>query len=191
MYLELSIAKFEDIEGTLALHYKYQVDSIANEDRDDGFVTTPFTEQELTELVSQEKGLFIAKKGGVVVAYAMAASWNYWSKWPMFSHMLKELDKLYYLDLTLDTNNSYQYGPICLDKSVRGSGLLERLFDYSREEMSEKYPVMVTFINKNNPRSIRAHTKKLNMEVIHEFEFNDNQYYELVYDTSKRLLRTE
>ena len=62
------------------------------------------------------------------------------------------------------------------------------LFDYAREEMNAKYPILVTFINKNNPRSFQAHTRKLGLEVINEFEFNNNQYYELVYDTSLSLL---
>ena len=51
--------------------------------------------------------------------------------------------------------------------------------------MAEQYPYLVTFINKINTRSFSAHTKKLGLHVIQEFEFNGNQYYELVYDTSK------
>jgi hypothetical protein len=54
--------------------------------------------------------------------------------------------------------------------------------------MKAKYPILVTFINKNNPRSVQAHTRKLGLEVINEFEFNNKQYYELVYDTSFSLL---
>jgi len=37
------IADINDIEATLKLHAKYQVDSIKEEDKKDGFVTTPFT----------------------------------------------------------------------------------------------------------------------------------------------------
>ncbi|SFV57662.1 Acetyltransferase, GNAT family [hydrothermal vent metagenome] len=53
--------------------------------------------------------------------------------------------------------------------------------------MSKRYPILVTFVNKINPRSYAAHTKKLGLTVIQEFEFNDNHYYELVYDTSKKV----
>ena len=42
---------------------------------------------------------------------------------------------------------------------------------------------VITFINKNNPRSFEAHTRKLNMEIINEFQFNDNEYYELALET--------
>ena len=91
----------------------------------------------------------------------------------------------------MSVKNSYQYGPVCIDKKFRGSGLLEKLFDFAREEMSKKYPILVTFVNKTNPRSYVAHTKKLGLTVIKEFEFNNNSYHELVYDTSKPILERE
>lgn len=185
--MNLEIAKISDIEEVLELHYRYQVNSINEDDKKDGFITTAFTKEELTQLIEKENGLFIVKKDEKIVAYCMCASWHFWMQWPMFVHMEKDLKNLKFLGQTLDVNNSYQYGPVCVDKSVRGSGVLEKLFDFAREEMNKKYPILVTFINKINPRSYEAHTRKLGLEVIQEFEFNNNNYYELVYDTSKKL----
>ena len=186
--MKYRVATLHDIEKVLELHFKYQVDSIKEEDKKDGFVTTPFTQEELTELITKEAGLFIALDGEELVAYVMAASWQFWSRWPMFAHMIKELHNLTYLSQTLSVKNSYQYGPICIDKSVRGSGVLEEIFDFAREKMSKRYPILVTFVNKINPRSFEAHKRKLGLEVIQEFEFNNNYYYEMVYDTSKRVI---
>lgn len=185
--MQYKIAELSDIENILALHYKYQVDSIPEEDKKDGFVTTAFTKEQLTDLINNEKGLFIGIKDGQVLAYVMAASWQFWSIWPMFAHMIKDLPNLQYLGQTLSVDNSYQYGPICIDKSVRGTGVLEEIFDFARQAMSNRYPILVTFINKINPRSYHAHTSKLGLEVIQEFEFNNNSYYELVYDTARKL----
>lgn len=187
--LELKVAEMSDIEDVLRLHFRYQIDSIKEEDKKDGFVTTPFTHEQLQALIQNEQGLFIAKKDDEVVAYVMAASWHFWSAWPMFAYMIEHLEELEYLGKTLHVENSYQYGPICIDKSVRGSGVLEQIFEFAREQMAKRYPILVTFINKINPRSFNAHTKKLGLEVIQEFNYNDNEYYELVYDTSKKLLR--
>jgi len=186
--MEYKVAKVEDIEGVLELHFKYQVDSIKEEDKKDGFVTTAFTAFELEELITEEQGLFIALKDDTVVAYVMAASWEFWSRWAMFAYMIKDLPNLSYLGMRLSVENSYQYGPICIDKSLRGRGVLEAIFDFSRDEMSKRYPILVTFVNKINPRSYQAHKRKLGLEVIQEFEFNNNYYYEMVYDTSKKLL---
>ncbi len=183
--MQFKIAELDDIDKVLELHFKYQIDSIQEEDKKDGFVTTPFTKEQLTELIEQEQGLFIALKEDEVVAYVMAASWQFWSRWPMFAFMIEHLGALEYLGQKLSVENSYQYGPICIDKSVRGSGVLEQIFDFAREAMAKRYPILVTFINKINPRSYEAHTRKLGLEVIQEFSYNNNNYYELVYDTSK------
>jgi hypothetical protein len=183
--MQFKIAESSDIEATLKLHGKYQVDTIAEEDKKDGFVTTAFTKEELTQLIEQEQGLFIAKEGDEVLAYVMAASWEFWSKWPMFQHMIKELPKLEYLGQTLSVDNSYQYGPICIDKRVRGTEVLKEIFNFSLEHMAKRYPILVTFVNQINPRSYQAHKRKLGLDVIQEFEFNGNRYWEMGCDTSK------
>lgn len=188
--IHYKIAELSDIQNTLKLHAKYQVDTIKPEDKKDGFVTTAFTKEELTELITKEQGLFIAYRDDEVLAYVMAASWNFWSKWPMFAFMIKDLPNLNYLGQTLSVSNSYQYGPVCIDKRVRGTGVLEEIFDFSRVHMHKRFPILVTFVNKINPRSFNAHTKKLKLHVIQEFEFNGNTYDEMVYDTSKPVTKT-
>jgi len=185
--MELKIASLEDIDATLRLHAKYQIDTINEEDKKDGFVTTAFTKEELTQLIREEEGLFILKKGTEVLAYVMAASWGFWSQWKMFEFMIENLEKLEYLGQKLSIENSYQYGPICIDKSLRGLGILEKMFNFSREIMSHKYPILVTFVNKKNPRSFEAHHRKLGLEIIKEFSYNGNEYYQMVYDTSNAL----
>ena len=187
--MTFKIAELSDIDKILELHYKYQVNSILEVDKKDGFVTTPFTKEQLTDLITKEKGIFIGVKNNQVLAYVMAASWQFWSIWPMFEHMIKDLHNLEYLGQKLSVENSYQYGPVCVDKSVRGTGVLENIFDFSRDHMSKRYPILVTFINKINPRSYEAHVRKLGLTVLQEFEFNNNNYYELVYDTSKKFNR--
>jgi hypothetical protein len=185
--MEIKIAQLRDVEDILKLHYKYQLDSIKQEDKKDGFVTTAFTKDQLSDIINQEQGIFIARNKNEVFGYVMSASWQYWSQWPMFKFMISELKNLTYLDKTITIDNSYQYGPVCIDKSKRGSGLLEELFDFSLESMSKRYEILVTFVNKTNPRSYEAHKRKLNLDVIQEFTWNNNFYHEFAFDTSKRV----
>ena len=186
--MEYKIAKIEDIEKVLELHFKYQIDSIKEEDKKDGFITTAFTKEQMEDLIQIEQGLFIAVEDEQIVAYIMSASWKFWSRWPMFVHMIEDLPNLEYLGQKLSVENSYQYGPVCVDKEYRGKQVLEKLFDFARVNMAKRFPILVTFINKINQRSYIAHTKKIGLEVIKEFSYNNNNYYELVYDTSKKLL---
>ncbi len=54
-----------------------------------------------------------------------------------------------------------------------------------RITLSSGYPVGITFINKVNERSYKAHSRKLGMIVIDEFEFSGQEYYGLAFDTAK------
>lgn len=40
----------------------------------------------------------------------------------------------------------------------------------------QKYPILITFINHINHKSYAAHTKKLGLDVIKSFDFNNNTY---------------
>lgn len=183
--MNYEVATLKDIDEVLELHARYQVDTINEDDKKDGFITTNFTKEQLTSLIEDEKGLFLAKKDGKIVAYVMAASWQFWSIWPMFKYMIDDLGSVEYKGIRLDTKNSYQYGPVCVDKSVRGSGVFEDIFFFSLNQMKQRFDVLVTFINKINPRSFQAHTKKVGLDVVKEFSFNNNNYYELCCLTSK------
>ena len=185
--MQLKIATLDDIDGILKLHNMYQIDHIKEEDKKDGFVTTAFSVEELQDIITQEQGIFVAIIDGEIVAYVMSASWQFWSKWPMFAFMIKDLPNLEYLGKKLTVDNSYQYGPVCVNKKVRGTGVLEKLFDFALESMSKRYEILVTFVNKINQRSYEAHKRKLGLDVIQEFEYNNNKYYEMVFDTSKRV----
>lgn len=134
--MEFKLANTDEIEHVLQLHGKYQINTISEEDRKDGFVTTSFTKEQLTALIKVENGLFIAKEGNRVVAYAMAASWQFWSNWPIFRHMIDHLDHFDFNGKKLSVEDSYQYGPVCIDKEYRGTGLIEQLFDFSKGKMS-------------------------------------------------------
>ena len=185
--MDLKIATLNDIEKVLELHAKYQINTINAEDKKDGFITTAFTKDQMVDLITLEQGLFIAVENERVIAYVMSASWDFWSRWPMFVYMIEDLENLEYLGQKLTTKNSYQYGPVCVDKEYRGKKVLEKLFDFARINMAKRFPILVTFINKINPRSFEMHKRKIGLEVIKEFSYNNNNYYELVYDTSKKL----
>ncbi len=181
--IEIRVAAMGDLDAIKKLHSRYQLQTIEEQDKADGFVTTAFTDQQWQHVISTEKGMCIAVDGEQVVGYAIGASWQFFSAWPLFAHMITNLPKKSYNDQALSDSNSYQYGPICVAGEYRSSGLFERLFEYSKQMMSTRYPFMVTFINKRNPRSFAAHDKKTSLNVISEFEFNGQSFYELASAT--------
>jgi len=186
--IEYLLATEENIDGILQLQEKNLVTNLKDDEKKDGFVTTPFTIDQIRDLI-QLQGVFIALDDNKVISYVMCASWQYWIQWPMFEYMASFLNTLEYKGKKLTFENSYQYGPICVDKEYRSSGVFENIFEFARKEMGKKYPILVTFINKINKRSYAAHVRKLGLEVITEFEYNNNNFYELVYDTSKPVVQ--
>ena len=179
-------ANMDDFNGVLSLLKANHVSYMNENDKADGFVTTNFTDEQLEALITKEQGVTIAKENGKVLAFAMAAPWRFWAQWPFFAYMIEKLPEFSFNGESLTTKNSYQYGPVCIDKAVRGTGVFEQVFHASLESMKDRYPVMVTFINQINHRSYAAHVRKVPMTMAGTFQFNRNDYYFMVCPTDMR-----
>jgi hypothetical protein len=81
--------------------------------------------------------------------------------------------------LTSQQRILFNTGPICT-KEYRGKGLINSFFEFMRIHMV-KHPLSLTFINKINIPSTKAHNK-LKWTIIADFQFNNNNYYILAYD---------
>jgi hypothetical protein len=184
----LSVATKKDIDGVLALQSKYLISNLSDEEKKEGFVTTPFLVEQIEQII-QEDGLFVATHNQQIIAYVYAGSWDYFSQWAIFPFMTKRFEELSFLNTAITTTNSFQYGPICIDKPYRGTGLINDIFELMRLTLKVKYPISITFINKINDRSIKAHVNKLGWVVVDEFEFNGNNFLMLAYDMEKSVAK--
>jgi hypothetical protein len=176
------VASESDINGILELQSQNLYTNLSEAERAEGFVTTPFTVEQIKALLSQS-GVFIAEKQGVLVGYAFAGSWDFFCQWSIFPHMISRFPQLSFQGTQITVGNSFQYGPACIDRILRGSGVFPQLFEVMRSSFSTRFPIGVTFINKANPRSVAAHTRKFNLEIVDEFEFNGQSYYGLAFGT--------
>lgn len=182
--MQIKSACLEDIPGILTLLQENHVSNLSEAEKKSGFVTTNMTDQQLAALIQKESGVTIAQeRDGKILAFAMAGSWDYWSEWPFFAYMIEKLPEFSLDGQQLTTKNSYQYGPICIATSVRGSGLFAKVFFGSLASMKNRYPFMATFINRVNPRSYAAHTHKAGMTEVGTFDFNQNHYYLMACQT--------
>ncbi|PSB41834.1 GNAT family acetyltransferase [Chamaesiphon polymorphus] len=177
------IAKESDFEGILDLQSRNLYNKLSAAELKDGFVMTPFTPDLLKQLLLQS-GVFVAEDTGTIVGYLLAGDWEFFSQWGIFEVMIARLPKLRVEGKEVTVDRSFQYGPICIDRSIRGSGSFPQLFDVMRSSFAPKFPIGVTFINKLNSRSFAAHTRKLDLEVVDEFEFNGNYFYTLAFLTA-------
>jgi hypothetical protein len=180
----IRVATESDIDGILYLQSQNLFANLSIEERANGFVTTPFTPEKIQSLITQT-GAFVAEKEGNIVGYALAGTWEFFSVWDIFPFMVSRFPTLNFQGMEISTNNSFQYGPVCIDRELRGSGVFPKLFESMRNSFAPRFPIGVTFINKLNPRSLKAHTHKLNLEIIDEFEFKGNHFYGLAFLTKR------
>ena len=185
--MDSRIATTQDIHQVMALQKQNLFANLSETEREDGYVTTSFTYAQIREIIGL-KGLFVTEIEGKIIAYVFAGSWKYFSQWKMFKVMVTTFPKLIFDGKRINTQNTFQYGPICIDQKHRGNGILESIFEKMRLEMLKKYPISITFINKENKRSLFAHTQKLNWDIIDEFEFNNNTYLTLGFDMKNSVL---
>jgi putative acetyltransferase len=177
-------AKLTDIPDVIALQSLYLFANLSEQERAQGFVTTPFTTEQIERVIQEEAGLYIAVQGEKVVGYAFGARWGFWSEWPIFNYMVDRFSQFTFDNHVFTTHNSYQYGPICVDISMRGKGVAEALFGAIKTAMSKRYTLGLTFINQVNAISIAFHTRKLGLVIVDEFEFNDKQYFGLAWHSN-------
>ncbi len=180
------LAQATDIEGIQALQALNLYTNLTQAQRSaQGFVTTPFTPDHIQTLID-ENGAFVVEKAGAIVGYAFAGSWAFFSQWPIFPHMVSLFTKQEFQNILLTELNTFQYGPVCIDQALRGTDAFPALFAFVRQEMRSRYPIGITFINQANSRSVAAHHRKLKLEIINEFEFNQNSFYTLAFPTTDR-----
>ena len=81
------------------------------------------------------------------------------------------------------TADAYVYGPICIDESAGGQGVLERLFAYVVGRLPGREAIL--FIKANNTRSLQAHTR-LGMRQVANFELGGEVFIVLSSENAGR-----
>ena len=179
----------EDIAGVLLLQSRNLSANLTAQEKEQGFVTTPFTEEQIRQIITEEEGLFVAESSDQIVGYILAGSWDYFSQWGIFNYMVDRFPQLRFKDQQVTKESTFQYGPVCLDSNHRGQGLFNQLFEEMRLAFVKRYPVSITFVNQVNAISTAAHTRKIGWHIIDEFEFNNNQYFGLAIDMNLSVIR--
>ena len=168
-----------DFEGILRLQHQNLLTTLKGEDPSQGFLSIEFTREQLHR-INSELGIFVAVQDKSVIGYLMAETAEFAVGSPLIAHMLKRLKNIVIDDIDLSCC-FFVYGPVCIDRGYRGRGILEGLFGIMKEALSADYDFGVAFVSHQNHRSLKAHTAKLGVRVIDEFEFGGERYYTLAF----------
>jgi ribosomal protein S18 acetylase RimI-like enzyme len=134
-------------------------DKVSQEEKQlQGFVSWSYSFY-LLEKMNDQHPHVIVKDGKKVVGYALVALKNARHFHPDLETMIHHLDKVSLNGKKLGDYNYYVMGQICIDKSYRGKGIFQMLYQKHKELFAKKFDFVVTEISTSNARSLRAHEK--------------------------------
>ena len=165
----------DDLSAILGLLEANLADNLSVEERKSGFLSAKFTRAQVAEMAN-DLGIIVADDGRGIVGFVCASPLEFNRQFPLLAAMLQHFDRLHYGGKPLSACPAFMYGPVCVDRSQRGKGLLRGLYERLLIEVTGKYDVGVAFVARGNPHSLRAHVDGLGMADVGEFEFGGRAY---------------
>lgn len=147
--------------------------------RAQGFVTLRHDPALLREMSGPFSHVIAAAADGEVVGYALVMLQQFRDRIPELDAMFDRLDRLSYRGRPVSLLRFYIMGQICIGAEHRGRGLVERLYAGHRAHMSPHFDLMITDIDRQNSRSLRAH-ERAGFEAIDEYRGDDGEQWVVV-----------
>jgi predicted GNAT superfamily acetyltransferase len=159
--VDIDRATEADLDGIMELQ-------AANQPERGGMLSASLSRSHVAEMMLGMP-LIVARRSGRVVAFLMNSTRKMNDHLPIIRAML---------DAYPGTADAYVYGPICVKEEERGKGLAQAMFTELRR--LERGREGILFIRRDNPASLRAHTK-MGMREVAGFVFGGIDYVVLSY----------
>lgn len=171
----------EDLPEILRIQKANLVFNMSEDDKVNGFLSVEFPPEQFIEM-NTEIPVVVADLGFGLGGYLCGSSIQYSRRVPILAHMISLFPKTLFRRRSLEDYQSFNYGPVCIDKPFRGHGIIEGLYKELLRQVAGKFEIGVLFISHANLRSLRAHSAKLGMEKVADFTFNENDFHLLAFE---------
>ena len=162
----------------LANQYTYQ--NLDEEARKGGFLTGSFAAPALGAMLASVPGqvaYYQEELAGFVINSKLPAE-----RYPPFIQAINELlPSLLYQQRPVTDYQWFYYGPVLVRQEYRGKGLLQQLFEATKQKLAGRFDLGVAFIAVENAASRGVHTQKLGLEPVGEINFQGQAYDILVF----------
>jgi hypothetical protein len=175
-----------DFPQILALQVQNLRWNLDEERQQQGFLSVEYAADHLTA-INNGLGIYVALEGDRLLAYAMAETKEFAGQVPLIAHMASRFPATAFHDRPVIQLRYFIYGPVCIDRSARGRGLLNGLLQALSSALSAHFDIGVAFIAQSNIHSYHAHVRKNGMAVIDEFEFDGRQFWTVAFALNERL----
>jgi hypothetical protein len=170
----------EDYAGLLALQEANLFDNLPAEARREGFLSARFSREQFA-LMDRDVGVLVARDAERAVGYLCASGVEFNRQFPLLAAMIERYREVSFQGRALADQETFMYGPVCVDRAHRGRGVLRGLFRALQRELSGRFDAGVGFVAEDNERSLAAHVDGLGMHDAGVFEFNGKRYRILAF----------
>ena len=182
--MKVQLAQPADFAAILTLQSQFHLSAMSADDLANGFVTTKL-DLETLERMREQRAVWVAKSDddtAAVAAYACAVEWKFYVD-SKFVNTVFEYFPRWFNEQTVTADNSFIYGPACIDERFRGQNILPQLIAAIKARYAENRTFGVCFIDARNLRSLAAHNRKLGFKRMTILPFADVIYYMLAFPT--------
>jgi L-amino acid N-acyltransferase YncA len=113
--------------------------------------------------------VIVARQAGRVVGYLVSSPLQAYAEVPVVQAMLQAYR---------GAPDAYVYGPICVEKTERGRGVVGAMFEALRARLPGREGVL--FIRRDNEVSLKAHAK-MGVREVAAFKYDGNDFAVLSY----------
>ncbi len=164
-----------DYPSLLQLQEANLRDNLTPEQSAQGFLSARFTRDQFAAM-DADVAVVVARLDGAIKGYLCGSSVECNRQFPLLAAMLEQYPRVALNGRVLSDYASFVYGPVCVDRNLRGRGLLRGLFDALSYEVKGKFEAGVAFVAQDNTHSLAAHVHGLGMSDVGGFEFGGRAY---------------
>ncbi len=179
-------AKPADFPQVLAIQSQNLRWNLDETQQQQGFLSVEYGAKDLAA-INDGLGIFVATQGDRLLAYAMAETNEFAASVPIIAQMVSRFHGARFEEQSLLDLRYLIYGPVCIDRTARGAGLLNGLLRAMSAALSTEFDLGIAFIAQSNLHSYHAHVRKNNMRVIDEFEFDGRRFWTVAFRLSDRV----
>jgi hypothetical protein len=173
--MEVRRATPGDIPGVLRLQAACFVGNLRPEEREGGFLSAEFTAGQLED-IAKEGWLIVGLDGDQIVGFLCAAGCAYYGRFPMLEALIRQFPGIRLDGMLFESSRAFIYGPVCIDPSRRGRGLLLSLYRELLKSVATSADHGIALISKRNCSSFQAHVRKLGMTPVGNYTFAGREY---------------
>lgn len=173
MKLKITEASTEDLLGIQQLQQQNHKEALEKEDvNKEGFVTIHHS-HEMLQKINKPFPHTIIKDEDLIVAYAL-------SMLPIHAEIVPDLNTMIkYASMVLKEKSYIIMGQICVHKNYRQQGLFRALYNKMRDRFQDKFNYIVTDIDSENQRSLKAHLA-IGFRVIYQYKSDIGKEWNVV-----------